>query len=105
MLPKMEGDFIGGATPLLLAVLRRNVAAVELLLARGADVDAVDGERNSVMHFVCGAYNTSLVARLIDAGAPVNSFNGKGRTPLMIAASRANYDMIRAHVHPRGRRG
>lgn len=100
----MEGDFIVGATPLLVAVLRRNVAAVELLLARGADVDAVDGEGNSVMYFVCGAYNTSLVARLIDAGAP-NSFNGKGRTPLMIAASRANYDMIRVHVHPRRRRG
>ena len=43
-----------GHTPLHLSVISGNRTIVRYLVARGADVDAVDGERHSAVHWATG---------------------------------------------------
>ena len=43
-----------GYTPLHLSVISGNRTIVRYLVARGADVDAVDGERHSAVHWATG---------------------------------------------------
>lgn len=43
-----------GFTPLHLAVIAGNVQLVQFLLANGADVNALDSERHSVVHWATG---------------------------------------------------
>lgn len=43
-----------GFTPLHLAVIQGNMALVNLLIANNADVNALDNERHSVVHWATG---------------------------------------------------
>lgn len=45
-----------GFTPLHLAVIQGNMALVNLLLANKADVNALDNEGHSVVHWATGIY-------------------------------------------------
>lgn len=52
-----------GFTPLHLAVIQGNLAMVNLLLANKADVNAVDNEGHSVVHWATGKIPSSLAAQ------------------------------------------
>lgn len=47
-----------GFTPLHLAVIAGNMQLVTFLLANGADVNAVDNEKHSVVHWATGKLNS-----------------------------------------------
>ena len=74
----------GGTTPLMVAVLEADAAAVQQLLDAGADANiANDAGATALMWAVPNADN---VERLLAHGANPNAKSLDGRTPLMIAA-------------------
>jgi hypothetical protein len=120
-------DTFIGLTPLINASGNRNLEAVKLLLAKGANVNAVSKTtdlpriQTGVVEF--GGFTPllmgvpfgppELVKTLMDAGAKVNVQDYRGFTPLMLAVAtdRANPEMIRlllarsADMQPKTRAG
>jgi hypothetical protein len=77
-------------TPLLAAVVHQKLAAVERLLAGGADPNRVHPLWGTSVHAAAGAGNVELLKLLLDRGGKTSIVNGQGQTPLaVIAASRA----------------
>ncbi len=88
---------MGGLTPLMQAASLGDPEWVRLLLAKGADVNAVSGPAlgsvkngpiglGSLTLLMAVAYGPpELVKLLIDAGADVNAKDVRGMTPLMLA--------------------
>jgi hypothetical protein len=81
VLPDVPGS---GGTPLHIAVLAGQMAAAELLLERGADVNAraADKHRGTPLHWAAFTGRTGFVVRLIRKGADVNAADRNGYTPL-----------------------
>ncbi|SRR6266511_627838 len=74
-----------GRTPLMHAVLDEDAdpALVKLLIARGADVNAVEAEQKwSALHFAARDKKEAIVRSLLEAGAAVDATNVFGNTPL-----------------------
>ena len=87
-----------GWTPLHLAGFFGRREAAELLLARGASVSAVSGgaEHNQPLHAaLAGACDATIVRALVGRGADVNAVAATGVTPLHVAASRGNEELVR----------
>jgi len=120
-------DTFIGLAPLINASGNRNLEAVKLLLAKGANVNAVSKTQDlpriqtGIVEF--GGWTPLLMAvpfgppeiarTLIDAGAKVNVQDYRGFTPLMLAAAtdRANPETVRlllahnADTQPKTRAG
>jgi ankyrin repeat protein len=120
-------DTFIGLTPLINAAGNRNLEAVKLLLAKGANVNAVSKTENlpriqtGIVEF--GGFTPLLMAvpfgppeivkTLIDAGAKVNVQDYRGFTPLMLAAAadQANPETVKlllarsADPQPKSRAG
>ncbi|HEX7338365.1 MAG TPA: ankyrin repeat domain-containing protein [Rhodanobacteraceae bacterium] len=81
----------------LLAVTRdgclSRAEAIMMLIANGADVSATDADGNSALHHAARSTDLSVVADLVDAGAPIDSLNRRGQTPLAAACHSANWVM------------
>jgi len=79
-------------TNLIMAVWRRNLAAVKFLLMGGAGANSVDSSLSSALHYACRdasssarspSENTCAIVRLLlDHGADPNLKNDRGRTAL-----------------------
>ncbi|WP_197502734.1 MULTISPECIES: ankyrin repeat domain-containing protein [unclassified Mycobacterium] len=61
------------------------LANSQRLLAAGADVNAVDSEGSTPLHFAARGISAAVVRLLLDAGAEVNATNTKGESPLYCA--------------------
>lgn len=89
-----------GHTPLILAAYHGHEAAVDLLLARGADPDAGDGARgNTALMGVAFKGYDAVAARLLAAGCAVDARNVAGQTALMMAAMFARTAQIDLLLH------
>ena len=85
-----------GRTPLMEACQAGRPENMRLLVQRGADANAFDKEKTTVlMHACAGASDGKVVRYLISHGARVNERNAYGCTALMIAAARGNVDVVR----------
>jgi hypothetical protein len=73
-------------TPLHQAALSNRVEAAELLIRRGADVNAVASDGGTPLHAAAFLGNEEVVAALVEHGANVNAANQRGQTPLDVAA-------------------
>lgn len=65
--------FHPGLTPLHLAVIQGNTALVNLLIANKANVNAIDNEGHSVVHWAAGEFITALLLLLthfVDSKVP-----------------------------------
>jgi ankyrin repeat protein len=87
----------GGTTPLMAAAgvgWREStgrgseadaIAALQLLLDRGADVNAANQMGDTALHGATLRGSTAIIQFLVDHGADVNARNGRGKTALDIA--------------------
>jgi uncharacterized protein len=88
-----------GWTPLHLAAFFGQTAAAELLIARGSDPGARsrNATGNTPLHAaLAGHEQPALVHLLLAHGADVNARAALGVTPLHLAASRGNGDLVEA---------
>ena len=70
------------------------VATIELLLARGLDVNAANNNGDTALHAAVGGRASPEIVRILVArGARLDAQNKRGQTPLTLAKSRANRDM------------
>ena len=69
---------------------------VELLLAKGAKINAKDDFKQTPLHSVCqfGAHTEVIAAILIANGAKVNIKDENGVTPLSFAAMKGDIELI-----------
>lgn len=89
-----------GLTPLMKAAGRGELAAVQSLLAAGADVNAADGRGFTALYHAC--YNADedrgypeVVRALLAAGADREAAIGYGVRPLMYAAGNGEAAVVR----------
>ncbi|KFD53218.1 hypothetical protein M513_05928 [Trichuris suis] len=72
----------------------KSAIACELLLLNGADINAQDGQRKTLLHYACEAGNTALVCFLVKRGADQGLVDVDGKCPLDIAIDQANADIV-----------
>ncbi|WZO96272.1 acyltransferase family protein [Isosphaeraceae bacterium EP7] len=80
-----ETDPEQGGTPLLWAGASGRAEAIELLIKRGADVNASDREGGTALHAAAFLGHELTVDVLLRNGAKVNATNKRGNTPLDLA--------------------
>ncbi|CTQ52959.1 ankyrin repeat protein [Roseibium album] len=84
-----------GRTPLFQAALRGNTAAAELLLERGADVDAVERSyRLTPLQQAAENGNIATVKLLLQYGAEINVLDSRGFSALSMAAQLQSYTNV-----------
>ncbi|MGH6741658.1 MAG: ankyrin repeat domain-containing protein, partial [Bradyrhizobium sp.] len=76
-----------GYTPLMLASMSGSLETVDLLLKRGAQVNAKNPGGVTALMIVAANNQSRIGTRLIDAGADLNARSEDGRTALTIAQS------------------
>lgn len=91
----------GGETALHLATLVSDGQdCVDLLIRSGADVDAVDKQSETPLHFACRANNIKAVELLLNDGAKIDLQNDKGENILHVCVKESNLELIRdAIIH------
>lgn len=60
-----------------------HVDIVRLLVAHGADCNAISGSGNTPLMYACAGGHEECVRALLDNGANVEDHNENGHTPLM----------------------
>ena len=89
-----------GNTPLHVAVRRKRVSVVQMLLEHGAaaDVDRTNASGNTPLHEAImtteGKEKRTVVQRLIEHGADVDRVNAEGNTPLYMEFQQRYLDAI-----------
>lgn len=84
-----------GQTPLHRASYRGHEAIIQLLIDRGADVDAKDKNDQTPLHLLAIISVMTHIAKLmIDAGADVNARDKDGNTPLFLSLAH-NFHKLR----------
>lgn len=78
-------DPASSATPLCCAALANRVEAIELLIRRGAGVNAVNQDGGTALHAAAFLGHDKAVDTLVRNGANVNATNTRGETPLYAA--------------------
>jgi ankyrin repeat protein len=89
----------GGFTPLLYAARENCGACVDVLLAKGADIDVADPDGVSPLHIAVMNANWDLAKKLVEAGADVDQWDIFGAAPLFTAVGlRSRVDGGRASI-------
>lgn len=84
----------GGWTPLMVAAMSGQNSMVELLLAKGANIEATDYGGRTALSLAVFRVREDMVDLLITHGANVNLHDGDGSTPLLTAIGRGNKALV-----------
>jgi uncharacterized protein len=84
-----------GNTPLLYATEKGKLDIVQLLLARHADINAINNRNASALHIATYTGQLAITNILLDAGARVNGQDNQGYTPLMLATMAGRDDLVK----------
>lgn len=96
-------DPVSVSTPLHGVCRCRDALAAQLLLDRGADVNARDSIGRTPLHAAAYSDHMDTVVLLVDRGADVNARDSNGDTPLHAAAySRCGNDLVATLLLDRG---
>ena len=82
----------GGFTPLLFAAREGDLASARVLIAGGADVDAVASDGKDPLGLAIYNGNYGLASLLLDSGSRVDHPDAEGFTPLFWAVDRRNME-------------
>lgn len=82
-------------TPLIEAAKSSDRGAVRALIAKGADVNAVEPDGTTALHWASYRDDVESADAILRAGAKVNSANDLGATPLWIASLNGSAAMVR----------
>ncbi len=92
---------VSGKAPILYAAARGFAPVVTRLLATGIDVNAVYGNKLTLLMWAAGHANdvpvedgVQLVGLLLDKGAAIDAKDDRGRTALMTAAGLGHEDVV-----------
>ena len=83
-----------GAQPLHFAAADGDVGSVNLLLDRGAKINAATQDGWTALHFACLRGDEGLVELLLDRGAEVSMTTTAGMSALSIATSEGDRDIV-----------
>jgi len=83
-----------GIAPLHMAVKLRNLEAVKLLIASGADIDTQDGNGQTPLHYAIAQNLESITRTLITHHADMDILNNYAITPLHQAAYTGNVTLV-----------
>jgi ankyrin repeat protein len=86
--------FAALANPLIDAVKRQDSVAVNALLDRGANVNAVEGDGSTALHWAAQLDDFATVGLLLDSGAAVDAANRFNVTPLELAGNNGNRAIV-----------
>ena len=95
----LGGGIYGSA--LHLAVVRANMFLADLMIKRGAEVNVVDCDGNTPLHFIMNVFSKSeskyraIAESLVMSGSKPNSKNKELWAPLHIAARKGQIEAIR----------
>ena len=81
-------------TPLHEAALKNHTSVIQLLLDRGADINARDAENQTALHKAAWNNCTSAMRLLLERGADPNARNHANQTPLDLARWRNHQEAI-----------
>lgn len=84
--------------PLLSAILRQKVEIAQLLIIKGADVNAADPSSRTAMHLAVERNLPVLIPKLAECGAKLNELDSVGWTPLHWAAAKDRVDAAGALI-------
>lgn len=89
--------FAAADSAIVLSAMQRDAAGVRALLAKGADVNAADGDGTTALHWAAYHGDAGLVTALLDAGAKVAATTRIGAmTPLFMAARNGHAAVVQA---------
>jgi ankyrin repeat protein len=80
---------------LIWAARKGHPAIVKAFLARGADPAAADDDGGTALHWAVAASSADAVRLLIGAGAPVDTADVRGTTPLALAERKGRDEIAR----------
>src|SRR6185503_15668527 len=89
---KVEEFASGWLTPLHLAAREGDLASAKLLVAAGADVNAIAGDGKDALGLAIFNGNYDLASFLVDSKSNVNKADTQGFTPLFWAVDRRNME-------------
>ncbi len=79
-------DTTCGQTPLRLAASRGDLDIIRATIEHGADVEAIDDNEATALHFAAAFNQAGAIDVLVEAGANIEARDGQGCTPLHNAA-------------------
>jgi ankyrin repeat protein len=94
----LESQADDGSTPLHIACLKNQAAVANLLIDKGANVNARDNWNHTPLHNAMSVFgqDINLIKHLIAEGTHINAQGNRGDTPLeWSAADRGNVDVTR----------
>ncbi|MBT3903551.1 hypothetical protein HOF26_01870, partial [bacterium] len=83
-----------GFTPLLIAIKKKQLNIVELLVELGADMHKMTQDVNTALHLACEAGELEMMHLLLKAGLMHECKNAAGRTPFWLACSEGHTHMV-----------
>ena len=82
-------------TPLHWAAINGHRDTVDLLVSRGAEIDACDDEGRTPLFAAAAMGRVEVVDYLIQKGADINAVDNDGVTPLIIAKNRRKLEIVK----------
>ncbi|MBC8017601.1 MAG: ankyrin repeat domain-containing protein [Verrucomicrobia bacterium] len=95
---KAEGGTIDEWTPLMSAVMSKNLVAVKLLVSAGAHLNYLNSMTVNALWIAANNGHLEIVKYLVARGAYVNNRNVEDVTPLMAAAMNGHLEVVRSLV-------
>src|SRR4051812_12676142 len=91
-----EGRFIGGRTPIFFAMMHKNRAMADAMIAKGADINATDESGSTPLMWAANdeTGDPALVNRLLALGADPTVKNKMGETALTWAIRRGHTRVV-----------